>query len=290
MKVSGFTFVRNAVKFDYPIIEAIQSILPLCDEFVVAVGNSEDDSLGLIRSIPSSKIRIIETVWDDSLRQGGRVLAVETNKALRAISFDSDWAFYIQADEVFHENDLPGIKVAMLKWKEDKRVEGLLFRHINFYGSYDYLADSHKWTKNEIRIIRNDKSISSYKDAMSFRKGNEKLKVKFVDATIYHYGWVKNPTTQQIKRKEFDKMWHDDAWIEKNISKVDEFDYSKIDSLSRFQGTHPKVMQKKIKSKNWTFSFDPTKGIKQSLRIRLLNFIHKKTGWNIGEFKNYKII
>lgn len=290
MKVSGFTFVRNAVKFDYPVVEAIQSILPLCDEFVVAVGNSEDDSLGLIRSIPSPKIKIIETIWDDSLREGGKVLAVETNKALQAISSDSDWAFYIQADEVFHENDLPVIKVALLKWKDDKRVEGLLFKHINFYGSYDYLADSHKWTKNEIRIIRNGKSISSYKDAMSFRKENEKLKVKFVDATIYHYGWVKNPTTQQIKRKEFDKMWHDDAWIEKNIPHEDEFDYSKIDSLSRFQGTHPKVMQERIKNKNWTFSFDPTKGVKPSLRIRLINFIHKKTGWNIGEFKNYKVI
>ncbi|MBM3912615.1 MAG: glycosyltransferase family 2 protein, partial [Sphingomonadales bacterium] len=45
MKVSGFTFIRNAVLLDYPILEAIRSILPLCDEIVVAVGKSEDETL-----------------------------------------------------------------------------------------------------------------------------------------------------------------------------------------------------------------------------------------------------
>src|SRR5687768_16681264 len=103
MKVSGFTFVRNAIKYDYPIVEAIRSILPLCNEIVVAVGKSEDDTLHLIQSIGSDKIKIIQTVWDDSLREGGRVLALETDKAFKAISPDSDWAFYIQGDEVLHE-------------------------------------------------------------------------------------------------------------------------------------------------------------------------------------------
>src|SRR5258708_1886603 len=112
MKVSGFTFIKNAVNFDFPVVESILSILPICDEMIVAVGKSEDCTLELIRSIKSDKIKIIETVWDESLREGGHVLAEETNKALDAISSDSDWAFYVQADEVFHEDDLPGIKAA----------------------------------------------------------------------------------------------------------------------------------------------------------------------------------
>jgi len=115
MKVSGFTVIRNAVKYDYPIVEAIQSILPLCDEVVVAVGNSDDDTLQLIQNI-DPKIRIIETIWDDTLREGGRVLAVETDKAFAAISSDSDWAFYIQGDEVIHENYHSTILAAMLKY------------------------------------------------------------------------------------------------------------------------------------------------------------------------------
>jgi hypothetical protein len=289
MKVSGFTFVRNAVKFDYPVVEGIKSILPICDEVVVAVGNSEDDTLDLIKSIGSPKIKIIETVWDDSLREGGKVLAIETNKAFDAVSPESDWAFYIQADEVFHEDDLPKIKSAMEKWRDVQRVEGLLFNHINFYGTYDYYADSHRWQKKEIRVIRNDKTIRSWKDGMSFRKNGKKLRVKFVDATIYHYGWVKSPYIQQKKRESFDRLWHDDAYIEKNIV-APEFDYSKIDSVARYTGTHPKVMHQRIARQNWKFEFDKSKALKTSLRLRLLNFLYKKTGINIGEFKNYKVI
>ena len=289
MKVSGFTFVRNAVKFDYPIVEAIKSILPICDEFVIAIGNSEDDSIGLIKSIGSDKIKIIETIWDESLREGGKVLAVETNKAFDAISPDSDWAFYIQGDECFHENDLPKIKEAMLKWKDDKRVEGLVFNHINFYGTFDYYADSRKWQKKEVRAVRNDKNIRSWKDAMSFRKHGEKLHVKYVDALIYHYGWVKSPLIQQKKRESFHKLWHDDAYVEKNVV-APEFDYSKIDSVALFKGEHPKVMLPRIAAQNWKFEFDKSKAKKPSLRLRILNAIYQKTGVHIGEFKNYKKI
>jgi hypothetical protein len=129
MKVTGFTFIRNAVKFDYPVTEAISSILPLCDDFVVAVGNSDDDTEGLIQSVDKQKIRIIKTAWDDSpeMKRGGKVFASETNKAFQAVPDDSDWAFYIQGDEVVHEKYLDVIQAAMEKWKDDVRVDGLLF-------------------------------------------------------------------------------------------------------------------------------------------------------------------
>lgn len=290
MKVSGFTIIRNALKFDYPIKEAILSILPLCDEFIIAVGRSDDDTLGFMKSIDSPKIKIIETVWDDTLREGGHILAVETNKAFDAVSKDSDWAFYIQADEVFHEKDLPAIREGMLKYLDNKEVEGLLFDHINFYGSYDYVAGSRKWQKKEIRVIRNDKTIRSWKDAMSFRRNGEKLKVKYVTACIYHYGWVKNPASMQSKILEFNKLWHSDEWIDQHIEKVDTFDYSKIDTLMKFKGTHPEVIRKRIEAVNWEFTFDPSKSAKLPLRLRVLNLIYLKTGWLIGEFKNYKRI
>ncbi len=291
VKASGFSFIRNAVKYDYPILEAILSILPVCDEFVLAVGRSDDDTLNYVKSINSPKMKIIETVWDDTLREGGRVLAVETNKAFHAISSDADWAFYIQGDEVIHEKYLDNIKHAMIQYKDDMQVDGFVFDHLNFYGSYDYIADARHWQKKEIRVVRNRKDIYSYKDAMSFRKGNdEKLNVKYVDACIYHYGWVKAPDIMQKKQLEFHKMWHDDEWVKKNIPVVEEFDYSIIDSVEYFKGTHPKVMTERLKRLNWKFSFDPTKTKKESFRRQVLNTIYKKLGWHIGEYKNYKLL
>jgi len=289
MKVSGFTFVRNAIKFDYPIVEAITSILPLCDEVIVAVGKSEDNTLELIKSIGSAKIKIIETIWNDALREGGKVLADETNKAFAAISADSDWAFYIQGDEVIHENQLPAIKAAMQKYKDDKSMEGLLFDYIHLYGSYDYVGDARQWYRKEIRIVRNDKDISSYKDAQGFRKKGKKLNVKPIDAQVYHYGWVKPPEAQQAKQQTFHKLWHTDEWMKQHIPQVAEFDYDTIDSLARFEGTHPAIMKERISKMNWKFSFAPTQK-KLSFKLKVLLFIEKKSGWRIGEYKNYKII
>lgn len=290
MQVSGFTIIRNAIKYDYPVVEAITSILPICDEFIVCVGNSDDETLKLIESIPSYKIKIVHSVWDDSLRVGGKVLADETNKAFKAISPNSDWAFYIQSDEVVHEKYLPTIKAAMQKWKDHKEVDGLLFKYTHFYGSYEYIGNSRKWYRNEIRIIRNNKNISSYKDAQGFRKlDNSKLNVKPIDAHIYHYGWVKPPKAQQDKQKNFNKLWHTDEWMEKNIENKEEFDYSNIDSLAKFEGTHPAVLSERLKRYNWKFDFDASK-IKLKLKDKVLLAIEKQTGYRAGEYKNYKII
>ena len=289
MFVSGFTIVRNAIRFDYPIVEAIKSILPLCDEVVVAVGKSEDETLQLIKSINDSKIKIIETIWDDSLREGGKVLAAETNKAYDAISEKADWCFYIQGDEVMHEKYLPTIKSEMEKWKDDTRVEGLLFKYTHFYGSYDFVGDSRKWYREEIRIVRKNKEIRSYKDAQGFRKSdNSKLVVQPINAFVYHYGWVKPPAAMQAKQESFHKMWHDDKWMKENIPAAKEFDYSQIDSLAKFAGTHPKVMQERVQKQNWKFDFDPTKK-KWGIKMKFLMWVEIKFGWRIGAYKNYRI-
>ncbi|MCD6067810.1 MAG: glycosyl transferase [Bacteroidetes bacterium] len=290
MKVSGFTIIRNALKYDYPVVEAITSILPVCDEFIVSVGNSEDETMQLIRSIQSPKIKIVESVWDDSLRVGGKVLADETNKALSHISKDSDWAFYIQSDEVIHEKYHAGIRETMEKWKDHKEVDGLLFNYTHFYGSYNYVGDSRKWYRKEIRIIRNSPDIVSYKDAQGFRKrDNSKLKVKPVDAFVYHYGWVKPPKAQQEKQKNFNKLWHDDTWMKEHIGDAEEFDYSAIDVLAPFTGSHPLVMKERLNRYNWDFNFDPSK-IKLSLKDRFLLKLEKATGYRAGEYRNYNLI
>ncbi len=290
MKTAGFTIIRNALKYDYPVVEAITSVLPVCDVFYVGVGNSDDGTRRLIESIASDKIRIIDTVWDDSLREGGKVLSVETNKVFDAIPAEFDWCFYIQSDECVHEEDLPVIKRAMERYSNDKEVQGLLFEYKHFYGHYKYIGAGRRWYKNEIRIIRNNKRIRSYKDAQGFRTAdNQKLNVKKIDAFIYHYGWVKPPKAQQAKQNDFHKMWHDDAWVEKHIAATEEFDYSNIDLLELYKGSHPAVFAKRINDAKWNFVYDRSK-VKTNLKYRFLFLVEKLTGWRIGENRNYRVI
>jgi len=291
MKVSGFTFIRNAVKNDYPVVEAITSILSLCDEFIVALGNSDDETEDLIRAINSPRIKIINTVWDDSLRAGGAVFAAQTDIAFNAISPDSDWAFYIQGDECVHEDYLPVIKKEMENNLADGRIEGLLFKYLHFYGSYDYYGQSRRWYRREIRILRNYKSIHSYRDAQGFRWDGRKICVKLIDAYIYHYGWVKPPAGLKNKLLNFNTFYHDDEWIAENLPGSFEFDYKNADRLIRFTGTHPKVMQKRIAATNWKLEVDFEKLHKQmTFRRRILQKIEDLTGWRVSEYRNYKIV
>lgn len=290
MKVTGFTFIRNAEKYDYPVAEAIRSILPLCDEVIVNVGNSDDNTHQCVSAIDPDRIRIYPSVWDESLPGGGRVLAVETNKAYDNIADDTDWCVYIQADEVIHEKYYPAIRAAMLKYKDDRRVEGLLFKYLHFYGSYDYVGDTRKWYSHEIRIIRKDPDIRSYRDAQGFRKNGRKLKVKEIDAYIYHYGWVRHPHHQLQKLIGFEKLYDNNNMTSK-ISRetTDHFDYSGIDSLTRFTGTHPAVMHERIAKKNWTFEHDISRK-KFTLKGRILHWIEHFTGKRLFDYRNYTII
>jgi hypothetical protein len=177
----------------------------------------------------------------------------------------------------------------MEQYKDDRKVEGLLFKYIHFYGSYDYLGNSRRWYQHEIRIIRPHESIRSYRDAQGFRLNGRKLRVKKIDAFIYHYGWVKPPKHQQAKAIKFHRMWHDDEWIERHIPDAEEFDYSKIDSLKLFEGTHPLVMQERIARKNWSFSFDVTQK-KFSFKDRCLHRLEQLTGRRWFEYRNYHLI
>jgi glycosyltransferase involved in cell wall biosynthesis len=290
MKVAGFTIARNIVKADYPLREALLSVLPLCDEFVIAVGDSDDGTEEYLKAMQEPKIRLFDTIWDDNKRVGGTVLADETNKALEQVPMDADWLIYIQADECLHEQYLPAVKAAMEKYLHDEDVDALLFDYLHFYGNYSMVGDSRRWYRNEIRIIKNHRNIVSWKDAQGFRnKDAKKLKVAHCGACIYHYGWVKHPRFQQQKQVQFHRLWHDDKYMEDKVLKSESFDYSNIDSLKHFQGTHPAVMKTRIDAMDWKFEADPTKK-KFGLKARVLYWIEKNLGWRVGEYKNYQLI
>jgi hypothetical protein len=294
MKISGFTIIRNAILNDYPVVESILSVLPIVDEMVILIGKSEDDTENLIRNINSTKIKIHHSTWDTKKYTKGTVLSVETNKAFDLINSESTWAVYIQADEAIHEKYYSTILNACKKYADDDNVEGLLFNYLHFYGTYDYVGDSRRWYNKEVRIIRNQKSIQSYKDAQGFRVGNRKIKVKPMDAYIYHYGWVRSLEAIQAKNKHVKDVWHSGNPtndIEAPISDLSQIsiNMNDFDSLRLFTDTHPEVWNNRIAEKNWHYDLDISQK-KFTLKDKIMFWLEKKTGKRFFDFRNYKII
>ena len=245
--------------------------------------------VGLIEAINDPKIKIHHSVWDKNLRSGGTVLAVETDKAFNLIDPESTWAFYIQGDEVIHEKYYPAILEGYKKHQYNIAVEGLLFKYVHFYGTYDYVGDSRKWYSHEVRIIRNDKRIESYKDAQGFRIGLTKLNVKPIDACVYHYGWVKDPELMMKKSKNLGMLWRTDEEAKEMLNQPDYFDYNNYDSLAKFAGTHPIVMLDRVAKKNWNIALDISKK-KLKGKDLVLYYFEKLTGIRPFDFRNYKVI
>ncbi len=253
---------RNAQKYYFPIQESVRSILPICDEVIVALDDGEDQTRSLIENIGDNKIKIFDRVWNQEDYVDGRILATETNFALSQCS--GDWCFYIQADEVVHENDLQKIKAACQKYLLDDEVDGLLFKYKHFFGDYDHYLPVHGWYKNEIRIIKNKRNICSIKDAQSFRiNGLEKLNVVEIDAHIYHYGWVRPPYLMQAKKKEHDGFHHNKNAVS-NMYKQrgDDFQYGPLGNLPIYTASHPAVMAEMIANIFWKSTLDYGKKLK----------------------------
>ena len=241
MKISGFSIARNARKFNYPILESIRSILPICDEFVVNVGDSEDDTLKLIQSLNSPKIRIIKNIWDFS--QGKEVLSYQTNLALKECR--GDWAFYLQSDEVVHESDLNRLMERMKKYLHDKNVDALRFQWLHFFGSYFRYRIDHGWFQKQDRIIRNNGEIESEGDAWGFRRKDGKpLRRKNTGCFLYHYGWVHSSDVMTRRRVNAEKIGFTQL---KNEERQGEYSYGDLNRFPAYFGTQPAVMNDVIR-------------------------------------------
>lgn len=296
MKVSGFTFVKNAVQYHYPVVESIKSMLPLCDEVIVNAGLPDTDgTLNLLRkNIKNNKVRIIKTPWDPEFKVKSRILAQQTNLALYQCR--GDWCLYLQADEVFHEADYKNIREAMKQHLHDNRVQGLLFDYIHFYGSYKTYVRSYHWYRREIRVIKNHLGITSWRDAQSFRVDGRKLSVKTANARIFHYGWVRPPEAMLAKKQFHDSLHHGSKADTEQKQKHEIF-WEFVDQIdpfmiAEFNKTHPRIMKEKVKK--WPYDFDKNKSrhklTGQDIRYRSSDIFANITGIRLGEYKNFKLL
>lgn len=314
MKISGFSFARNAAKLYYPVKESILSILPIVDEFVIAVGDNDPDDTTIqqIESIDSDKVKIIHTKWDIEKFPNGTEHAHQTNIAKDACS--GDWLIYLQADELIHEDDHNEIVKSCRTYLDDARVEGFLFNYYHFYGDYLHYNNLHGWYPREIRIIRNRPDIYSFISAQSFRRipdfdgvsyrdksGTYKLNVVPIDAHIYHYGWVRPPELMQKKSRYFYTTHLGKKGMEeKYANSPDYWDYGNMSRLSEFKGTHPAVMQEFINRFHWgdRLHFEPDYTPERPLwkhermRNRILTWLEKNafSGRTLFGYSNWNIL
>jgi hypothetical protein len=290
MKVSGFTFLRNGQKLGYPFVASIRSILPLVDEFVIALGPCADDTEKMVRAIGDPKIRIIPTQWNERMRGdysvGGFVYGQQ--KSIALFNCIGDWAFYLEADEVLHENDLPKIREAMENHLGDPRVEALAFDYLHFYGNQNTIAWSPGWYRSEVRIIRN--TIPAWGPEGLFfvvldsHKRGRYPRAVHTGATVYHYGWVRSEAQMNLKSATVQRYWNDQP-----VAKVD---YSKIDAavLKLFSGTHPKVIQDWLPEAEGVFQADPDyKLTAREKKHRWMLKLEKMSGVQFNK-KHYRLV
>lgn len=284
--ISGFTVIRNARMMGYPVVQSIRSILPIVDEFVVGVGQSDDDTHALIESIGDPKIRIFDSKWDTNKQKGGYILAEKTNEALDLCR--GEWCFYLQADEVVHEDDLPRIRATCERYRDDTRVEGLLMKYVHFYGSYSVIATARNWYRQEVRIIRRSAHPRSVGDAQSFLIGSRKVSVKWSDGTVLHYGHVKPPHLMAQKHVLMSRWYHG----EYREDAFRDFEYKQMYGLRPFIGKHPAVMRELVASQDWRF--DPRWSIRrltrQELRLVVSDMLEWLLGYRFGERKKFRLL
>ena len=314
MKISGFSFGRNTSKLYYPIKESILSILPICDEFIFVLGKGDEDdnTLEILESIDSPKLKLIHTEWDTEKFPNGTENAHQTYIAISHCT--GDWLFYVQADEVVHEKYLPIIQKRCEDLLDHAEVEGLLFKYKHFFGDYEHYINHHGWYQNEIRIIRNRPDIHSFESAQSFRRipqfdgksyrkqeGTHLLKVAPLDAYIYHYGWVRPPKYMQSKKKALDSIHKGDKKAESLYKeRGDDFDYGPLKNMLQFKETHPAVMADKMKDFSWASSLNYTNNKKpnrppfkhEKLKYRLISWAERNLngGKHFFPFKNWKLL
>ncbi len=285
MKVSAFTFIKNGQILGYPFVESIQSILTIVDEFVINVGESEDDTLLVIQSIHSSKIRIIKSKWNDTMQDRGFVYGQQ--KMIAQYNCTGDWAFYIEGDEVYHENDLEQIRESMIIHLDDPNVEALAFDFYHFYGNANSYLDSPGWYRSEVRIIKN--SVRSYAPdglfwlVLNSNKQGRYPRAKHTGVSCYHYGWLRSQEQMNLKSEKVQKYWAKDP------VKVD---YSQMDQsiIKEFQGSHPEIIKEWLPKESGLYQVDPNyKPTKKQKKHRMMIKFEKLFGVDLSK-KHYKLV
>jgi hypothetical protein len=289
MKVSGFTFLRNAERFGYPFVASIRSLLPLVDEMVVALGPSDDGTEAALRGIGDCRIRILHTQWNEGIRSDYSVKAFVygQQKSIALFNCTGDWAFYLEGDEVLHEQDWPKIRQAMRQHLANRAVEALAFDYFHFYGNKNTYVWSPRWYRTEARILRNTipawASEGLFFNVLESHHRARYPRAAHAGATIYHYGWVRSEAQLNLGRRTVAQCWG---------SRSNTADYSEVDPLTLrpFLGTHPQAVQSWLPPAQGLFQANPNHRLtRREKKHRLMLRLERWLGVTFNK-KHYRLV
>lgn len=293
IQISGFTIVRNAQKLDYPFVESVRSALPLCDEFIIGCGDSEDGTRQICASLQTEfpdKVKVFDSQWQPDRQTGGMQLALQSDAAMNRCT--GDWCLYIQADEVFHEGYYDNLRAAIQLAHSRPEIDAVVFDYVHFYGSYAYEIRGRNWYRREVRAFKNGRGIRAYKDAQGFRKYDNRLRAISSGAKVFHYGYVRSPRSLDVKSAEMAKWWAANPASNIQTSSAAPTELVRHIGLRKFRGSHPAVMRSRIAEHS--FPFEPhlyrRKWDKREIKNAITLAWESIVPYRIGEFRNYNLV
>lgn len=226
MSIAALYRAYNVQIVDYPLEASIRSAMEFCDEACVVVGQSEDDTVGIVRHLQDEygadrlKFECHELKFD----RMWQVQACELAKAMTKC----DWLFLIDADEVFHEDDAGRIKDC-LHWPRPVKLVSFPYYHyyaspswyvkpggLHFYQRHTKLG--HRSVKFRLQNFRTDRNRAPVCDVMATVGGRDVKahifnghEIYHSDIRVHHYGWCKLPKAQAIRRVIGDGWYTNDS-------------------------------------------------------------------------------
>lgn len=218
--LGGSTFVWNGIKQDYNFIETLECLYELCDEVSVACGG-DDGTVDMViswikdktnfawtttgneksyfRYVIDGKTILVNIIskqeWDS--QKGREKLSYFSNIAIAMLS--TDWNFYLQCDEILHEESFPFVRQAI-----EHDVQAYFCRRLNLWRDPWHMLnvpqDRKPCSTEVIRLART--KYRCVDDAESLGVPDVHIFGDIDLIQIFHMGFVRDPV------KHLEKIRH----------------------------------------------------------------------------------